>query len=275
MAGRLGVSLRGMSEDIARGVARLGPPSSVLRWTTDVLLYRALRFSDTGLDRPRTVTTRDGTVLSYRLNRGDITVLVEVWLLDVYRMPDGCRPKTVVDLGANVGLTSLWLAKQYGVERIVAVEPVPANVEVARRNLVRSGAAVVLLEGAVGAEDGTARFRIDRASTTGGTEDGEDGYEVRVFGMDTVLANLPDGLRIDLMKIDIEGGEESIVSGDLSWLERCDRIIAEIHPDNADAARVIDVICGAGFVASPLTRERSYGGKGTEFMVWFERPAAA
>lgn len=38
------------------------------------------------------------------------------------------RPIDAVDLGANIGMFSVWLAATYPVARITAVEPLPRNV---------------------------------------------------------------------------------------------------------------------------------------------------
>lgn len=272
--GRIALTLRAVAEDVRLGSRTFGPRRSRLRWAVDVLLYRLLSVTDAGLDRPRTVTTRDGTALEYRLNRGDIIVVLEIWLLEAYRLPAGARAATVVDLGANIGLTSLWLAANHDVERIVAVEPVPENAAIARRNLARTGAATTLLQAAVGAADGTARFRGDRTSTVGATADASGGYDVPVLSMDSVLGHLPPDARIDLLKMDIEGGEGDVVCGDLGWLDRCDRIVAEIHPDATDAPRVVERICRAGFTVRVLPAERPYAPKGSEYMAWFERTPA-
>ena len=35
--------------------------------------------------------------------------------------------------------------------------------------------------------------------------------------------------RVDLMKIDVEGAEAEILAGDLSWLDRVDAVMIELH----------------------------------------------
>ena len=44
----------------------------------------------------------------------DIFEIREVWIDEAYRLTDGFSPMVVVDLGAHIGLTTLWLAKRYG-----------------------------------------------------------------------------------------------------------------------------------------------------------------
>ena len=94
---------------------------------------------------------------------GDNQGIREVWNDEVYRLPLDQSPKTIVDLGANIGLTSLWYAKRYEPTQIVAVEPVPANARLIRRNLEVNGITDIttVIEAAVGPESGTARFRVE------------------------------------------------------------------------------------------------------------------
>ncbi len=47
--------------------------------------------------------------------------------------------KTIVDCGANVGLTSAYLLSQLPDAQVVAIEPFPANAEICRRNLAPYG----------------------------------------------------------------------------------------------------------------------------------------
>jgi tRNA1(Val) A37 N6-methylase TrmN6 len=63
--------------------------------------------------------------LWYRWNRGDLASIREVFVLEGYRLPVGFVPRTVLDLGANIGLTSIWLANNFPLEHLIAVEPVP------------------------------------------------------------------------------------------------------------------------------------------------------
>ena len=45
------------------------------------------------------------------------------------------RPPVVLDLGANIGLFSLWVARRWPGARVIAVEPLERNVAALRRNL--------------------------------------------------------------------------------------------------------------------------------------------
>jgi hypothetical protein len=71
--------------------------------------------------------------------------------------------------------------------------------------------------------------------------------------MATVLARLPES-RIDVLKLDVEGGEEALLSGEVGWLDRVDMIVAELHPHAVDVTAVIARIEAAGFRWEPVDR---------------------
>lgn len=220
-------------------------PLSTARLAADVVLYRALRLGVMpGRDAERRIRLKTGEDIVYRLNRGDIQSIREVLIDEVYRPPFEARPRVIVDLGANIGLTSLYYHRRFHPTTLIAVEPDPSNVSIARKNLELSE--VTLIEAAVGAEDGTARFTIDRDSNLGALDDAGKGHEVQVISMRTVIGLIPGG-RIDLLKMDIEGGEQALLSSHTEWLSRVQAIIAEFHPDRVDYQGLVGNLVAAGF----------------------------
>jgi FkbM family methyltransferase len=197
---------------------------SFLRYGTDSILYRVMSVVPVP-ERQRTIKV-GGAALTYRLQRGDIQGIREVWIEECYRPPVDMPLATVVDLGMNIGLTSLWYGL-HGASKLVCVEPLAANMTLGRRNLAQNGVAADFIEAAVGREDGTARFQSDPGHSNQGHLDRSGEFEVRVVGMRTLLADLD---RVDMLKIDIEGAENELFrGGDLSWLEKVTAIIIEFH----------------------------------------------
>jgi FkbM family methyltransferase len=242
---------RGIARELAgaRRIARGG--SSVARLSADIGLYRALRFGEIpGSDSLRRIRLRDGTSISYRLNRGDLQGMREIFMADTYRLPIGIDSvATVVDLGANIGLTSVYLARQHRPRQLIAVEPEPENARLASLNLRQNGLEGEVVEAAVGPSDGSATFARARESNIGRL--GEGALEVRVVSMRTLLEQLPDGEPIDILKLDIEGGEEALLDGDRDWLRRVRVLIAEFHPELVDYPRLVQLVRDEGFEYIP------------------------
>ncbi|MGB7680711.1 MAG: FkbM family methyltransferase [Candidatus Acidiferrales bacterium] len=192
----------------------------------------------------RQVRTRSGVTLCYRLNRGDLQSIREVWFEEAYRLPfpDPCG--VLLDLGANIGLTSLWMAKRYPFTRIIAVEPVPSNAALARRNFELNGIKAEVLEAAVGAREGTGKFQVCRNSNQGKLS--ESGVPVAMVSVDFILEKfaLP---QLDLVKVDIEGGEQELFLGPTAWLDRTKAIIIEFHPTSVDYPLLTKLLEDRGF----------------------------
>jgi FkbM family methyltransferase len=219
---------------------------SLRTYAVDVFFHRLLRIVDVrSSDEERAVRVKGGTEITYRRNRGDIYTLREIWIDEIYLLPPGYTPDIVVDLGAHIGLASLWFAKTYRPSVIVAVEPARANAVLARRNLERNGVCANVVQVAVGRRDATELFREARDSNKGRID--EIGVEVPCVTMGTLLKRLPEGREVDLMKIDVEGEEEQIFKGDLSWLARVRMIIAELHPNVIESGLVARRLAEAGF----------------------------
>lgn len=225
---RLSRTARGMASELRAAWRVTDDLGSFGRVAGDFLLFRVIRFVPLpSVNRERTVRLRGAIALTYRLNRGDIQSLREVWLEDCYLLPFSLVPDTLVDLGANIGLTSLWLAKHYPIKRVIAVEASPANASLARKNLEQNGIRADVIAAAVGPMDGTVRFNLHADSNLGSIDPG--GTEVPMISMAKVLERVPDQA-IDLLKMDIEGGEQALLDGDLAWLRNTRAIIAEFHP---------------------------------------------
>ncbi|NQU25387.1 MAG: FkbM family methyltransferase [Candidatus Nealsonbacteria bacterium] len=121
---------------------------------------------------------------------------------------------TFVDVGANVGVYSLFVAGKAGPgARIVAVEPDPEVFGRLKFNLTASGLGnVTPVARAIGTERGRATLFVDRANRGQNSliANGGSGVEVSC----TTLLGLLDDHRIttpDAMKMDIEGFEHDVL----------------------------------------------------------------
>ena len=130
------------------------------------------------------------------------------------------RPFVFVDIGANVGLFSLFVAATAQAARILAIEPEPGNFARLAFNIAANpGLPIAPLALALGETEGTARILLnarDRGGTrmaAAATQAGETragGVEVRCRPLVAVVTDA--GLtRIDAVKIDVEGAEDKVL----------------------------------------------------------------
>jgi FkbM family methyltransferase len=131
---------------------------------------------------------------------------------------------TFVDIGANVGLYSLYVASRSGARaRVLAIEPQPGILELLRFNVMLNASAnVTVLPVAVADRDGNMTLVIDerdsggtrlaKSTTTGATADATTSHGVALTRvMCRPLAAILDEagiFSIDALKIDIEGAED-------------------------------------------------------------------
>jgi FkbM family methyltransferase len=133
------------------------------------------------------------------------------------------RPDYVcLDVGANIGVKSLQLAQLATNGHVIAVEPSSGAFACLQENIRKSGHSNISSRScAIGASDSYARFVDNSAfgylSETGSTE-------VKVM----TIASLVDELhlkRLDFIKIDVEGSEQSIMEASLEVTNRFGSLI--------------------------------------------------
>lgn len=171
-----------------------------------------------------------------RSHTTDISVLGELVVSDGYLPVLSAlsgAPATIVDLGANTGLTARWFLRHWPQARIAAVEPEPGNLAELRTNVAPVSEQVVVIPAAVGASERTAVLHTT-SGEYGFTMVGEPpegaGIEVPVVTMLSVLDQ--SGIdRIGLLKSDIEGAEQELFADCATWVDRVDAMVIECHGD--------------------------------------------
>ena len=141
-------------------------------------------------------------------------------------------PESVVlDIGANIGCTSILFGQR--ARRVVAFEPSPSTFAFLRTNVTRSGLPNVELRNhALGATPGRSQLTFAETNRAGGfvspgtpTSVGHVTEEISVMRLDDVVASLSLDA-IDLIKIDVEGFEQSVLEGGRATIGRLQPIVA-------------------------------------------------
>jgi FkbM family methyltransferase len=136
--------------------------------------------------------------------------------------------QTIVDLGAHIGLTTLFFAARYPVARFACVEPSKYNLPLLAQNLRPLGVKVQILDGAAAATSGSRYFE-ERTWRWGGKLAAPGrGRLVRCYAVPEIMhAARIDS--IDILKVDIEGAERELFTKDADWLECVRLVIVEPH----------------------------------------------
>ena len=118
-----------------------------------------------------------------------------------------------VDVGANAGLYSLFVAARTGPDaRILAIDPQPAMLERLETNIVLNGfTSIQVAPVAVSDQDGVLEFHLN-AKNRGGASINATGGEVLRVPCRLLLALMDEAgiTQPDAMKIDIEGAEDLV-----------------------------------------------------------------
>jgi len=178
------------------------------------------------------VRTPVGTVGVTLFGPDDALTLNEVFFREDYRVPDDIR--TVVDLGANIGVSALYFLTRNPFCRAYLFEPDPRNVERLRRNLDGFEGRFRLSAEAVAEGDGEFDFGVEETGRYGGIGV-QTAETIRVRGRN-INAILEEILRndeeVDVLKVDIEGLEAPVVGA--------------IRPDLLERIRTIYVEAAEG-----------------------------
>jgi len=193
-----------------------------------------------------------GRPVFIRHNTADPLVLEEVFYAGHYEPPaevvavlDGLtRPPRIVDLGANIGLFGVWALERHPEAEITAFEPDRANAAVARLCIEANGASERwrLIEAAASDRHGRISFISGAYSRSRIGAGGDEVDAVDVFPY------LED---VDLLKVDIEGGEWALLA-DPRFVELAvPALVLEYHRDQAPGpdsqAAALEAIRGAGY----------------------------
>lgn len=197
------------------------------------------------LPRPvNRIVLTDGDSLVSPVEEPLLALFDEIWIRQSYlpaawtSAPEApSAGPVVVDVGANVGVFSLWAARRLGAERVVAIEPSPRMASALRANLARNDVEhVTVLEVALGGERGEAAL-YRRGAEVMDTLFQRDNYGsdfesagiVKIVTLEDVFTML-DIDRCDLLKLDCEGAEYEILFGvSDDTLAKVRHIAAEYH----------------------------------------------
>jgi FkbM family methyltransferase len=176
--------------------------------------------------------------VTLRLGTSDIPTFGQVFGSCEYQSPNlPNSADTIVDLGANIGLASVFFGLKYPDARLLAIEPEESNFIAMVDNTRALGGRVQRQHAAVWTEDGFISLHTE---SDAGLPLGAWGAQVssrenasstptRCFQMGTLL-NQAEFDHVDILKIDIEGAELEIFSQTAQlWLPRVQLIIVETH----------------------------------------------
>jgi len=183
----------------------------------------------------------------------DFKVFDEVFVEQAYAwciaaLPENPGPVALVDLGANIGLSVLFLTRALEVAEIVAVEPDPDNFQLLSENLQRAGLAnrTTAIRAFAGAEHAFAELHDSGNGAWGMRMGAPSNNGIPVLPLAEIAGVSKTGLPI-LLKCDIEGGERQLFQRIRDWGHLIRYIFLELHTEFLPADELFACLGSSGF----------------------------
>lgn len=195
--------------------------------------------------------------INFSFRRRDISAVKEVLKNSEYgflkKSIEGVKNPVVLDIGAHIGLFSIWALSVNSGCKICSIEASPHTYKILSSNInntKQSDLSWKSYHRAAWGESGEISF-IDESESTMSHRVGHGGsVSVKTITLDE-LAELYGCEQIfDLVKIDIEGAEESFVCNARLDFSRFKNIAIEIHPDLCDTKKVEKILNDNFFVVN-------------------------
>ncbi len=197
----------------------------------------------------------------------------------------------VIDVGANRGQFTLACLLEHADMPIVAFEPIPAEAATFRR-VHGKARSVRLIESALGESSGTATLHLSRSADSSSllpigrrqielfANTAEIGtLEVPVRRLDE-MAEYWQGRSRQLLKLDVQGFELSVLRGAVGTLKTCSHVYAEcseveLYDGQALRSEVVGFLGGQGFSESARFNPSYHRGQLVQADYLFSRPPAS
>jgi FkbM family methyltransferase len=143
--------------------------------------------------------------------------------VDILRTREAISNGTMIDIGANIGLTSVTRALLGDADVIYAAEPAPDNFACLVRTIVDAGLRGTVLPDCIAISDRNGSATLQLSTSIGGhaLTEHADGIAVRTMTLDAWIAALAIDVEcIRYVKIDAQGYESHVLAGARDVLSR-------------------------------------------------------
>ena len=199
-----------------------------------------------------------------RIHTSDLEVFKQVVLNEEYgplnSIAGTCGiqdPKVIVDAGANIGMTVLFLKGIFPNSRIVALEPESDNFRQLRKNVAENGfeESTDLLQSALWISNSDTLyishdFRDGNSWAKAVTSTPNKNQQVLSIDLAGIMGSIDQCTVIDILKMDIEGAE-SVLFSDNDFLDQLANhvrlLCVEIHEELQDKPRILRILTELNF----------------------------
>ncbi len=162
----------------------------------------------------------------------------EIFVQELYRFNTAAQQPLIVDCGANIGISVLYLKKLHPASTIHAFEPDAINLDLLQKNIALNTLTdVIVHNAAVWTHDRGVRFKSNNSQDSRITE--HEGEVVKSVDLSVFLSQF---LSIDLLKIDIEGAEYEVLKHISPQLSHVKNLFVEYHGNFDEGQKLLDIL---------------------------------
>ena len=217
------------------------------------------------------ISLSNGLKFFIRAKTMDKSVLKEVWIKQIYNkygigVEEG---DTVIDIGAHIGLFSVYASDLSKSGKVYAFEPFPKNFAKLREHKEINEQDNLLIHNvAISDREGTETLYLSPDNNTGGHSlrlktHSENKLVVNTISL-AAFCNKEKIDHIDYLKIDCEGAEFSILKSNESILDKVRKMVLECHPHGDNTVdSMIELLDRHDF---EVTRETNNSPSGNEML---------
>jgi FkbM family methyltransferase len=179
------------------------------------------------------IVTLDGIKVHFRTNTPDLDIAISSLCEGEYANIKADYPEYIIDAGANIGTSALYFAKEFPHAKIIAIEPEEQNFEFLLKNTAPYKNIICIKAALWGREE----KKEIRSRLTGhwGYTISETSEVTESIGQETSCVTIPSLMKkfdietIDILKMDIEGGEMDVFKTSSDWIDSVKIITIELH----------------------------------------------
>lgn len=173
----------------------------------------------------------------------------EIYTDEIYKFKSKTDTPIILDCGANIGLSVAYFSKLYPQSKIIAFEPDPNIFRILQKNCSEiTNTSITLVEAAVWSEDTTLEFFLE--GTLGGSLNVDYRNDNNLTKVKAVDLKKYLQSKVDFLKIDIEGAENTLIFDIQPLLKNVDKLFLEYHGllnEKQNLGDILNLLSDSGF----------------------------
>ena len=213
------------------------------------------------------IRLKNGLNFIVRAQTMDRSVIKEVWLQNIYNKfgVNVSKGDTVFDIGAHVGIFSIYAAELSDNGKVYAFEPFIENFKrLENHKKINQKENLFIYNKGVYSSEGLQTLHLSPDNNTGGhsihlKNNGEKKIEIQTIRLDDFCEKEKIN-QIDFLKMDCEGAEFEILKSNETILNKVSKIVMECHPyENNTVQSMIQLLERNGFKVNSISNNSTEG----------------